>query len=392
MDLWHSLAGMVEVELTSADVSGTLTAINTMEIKTWEIRSIGDLTVRFCVCRKDYSKLQTLTKKRGDTLELLSRQGLYWTAKSLLHRPVLVAGMLLLFMIILFLPTRVFFVQVEGNEAIPQLRILEAARESGICFGASRREVRSEKVKNRLLAELPQLQWAGVNTHGCVAVVSVRERSSAEQEKEPEGVASIVAACDGIILSCTATRGNLLCVPGQAVRAGDVLISGFTDCGLTITATRADGEIMARTSRNLTVYTPSQYQIRGQKTRQTTKYSLRVGKKRINFYKGSGIWDTTCGKMYSEYHLTLPGGFRLPVTLIKETTVSYDCMAQDMDRDEAKCMLAAFAAAYLRDSMVAGTVIGGAPLLESADGIYRLTGEFPCTEMIGRVRGEQIGE
>ena len=392
MDLWKSMAGMVDVELTSADVGSALAAISVREIKIWEVSSRGDLTVQLRIYRRDYRKLLVLTKKRGETLKLLRRQGLYWGAKSMLCRPVLMGGLLLLMIMVFFLPTRVFFVQVEGNESIPENQILEAAAESGIRFGASRREVRSEKVKNLLLAELPGLQWAGVNTHGCVAVISVRERSLAYEEEEDGGVASIVADRDGIILSCTATKGNLLCAPGQAVQAGDVLISGFTDCGLTITATRAEGEIIARTRRDLTVFTPSQYRIRGEKTAETTKYSLLVGKKRINFYKGSGIWDATCGKMYTEYHLTLPGGFQLPVTLVKESFVFYDTNQHEAGLDEAAEQLSGFAADYLRRIMIGGSVISGDTAVETLEGLYCLTGEFSCTEMIGRVRGEQIGE
>ena len=38
--------------------------------------------------------------------------------------------------------------------------------------------IRSEKVKNSLLQRIPQLQWAGINTDGCVAVISVREKTA----------------------------------------------------------------------------------------------------------------------------------------------------------------------------------------------------------------------
>jgi hypothetical protein len=48
------------------------------------------------------------------------------------------------------------------------------------------------------------------------------------------------------------------------------------------------------------------------------RYSILLGKKRINFYKGSGIYDGSCVKMVSQYHLTLPGDYVLPVTVVKE--------------------------------------------------------------------------
>ena len=92
----------------------------------------------------------------------------------MLFRPVLLAGLGILFLLAMYLPSRVLFIRVEGNMQIPDRQILAAAEECGIRFGASRREVRSEKVKNALLSSVPQLQWAGVNTAGCVATISVR--------------------------------------------------------------------------------------------------------------------------------------------------------------------------------------------------------------------------
>ena len=61
---------------------------------------------------------------------------------------------------------------------------------------------------------------------------------------------------DGFIVSATVTRGNFLCRVGQSVKAGQVLISGYTDCGICIQATRAEGEIYAQTSRDFAAVTP----------------------------------------------------------------------------------------------------------------------------------------
>ncbi|MBQ7801806.1 MAG: sporulation protein YqfD [Oscillospiraceae bacterium] len=390
MGVFRSLGGMVHLELTSADISGALAAINGSGIRLFRADSHGDLTIRFWVRRQDYRALRRLAEKRGESLKLLGRSGLYWSVKGLLGRPVLVLGMLLLLGMVLFVPSRVYFVRVEGNETVPARQILEAAENSGIRFGASRRAVRSERMKNELLSALPELQWAGVNTYGCVAVISVRERSVPEEKESEEGVCSIIAARDGIILSCTATKGNLLCTVGQAVQAGEVLISGFTDCGLTVTATRAEGEILAQTRRTLTTVTPSEHLIRCEEQSQRTKYSLILGKKRINFYKGSGIWDATCGKMYTEYHLTLPGGFQLPVTLVKEVYTSYDLSASETEEAEAR--LAEFAEEHLRQVMVAGTIVSADHVLTAEDGLYRLTGDYACIEMIGKVQGVKIGD
>ena len=178
MNIWRSLGGNVAVELTSAVPEETIAAINCSNIELWNLQKHTELICSFSMARSSYEAVKRICKRRGDTLRVLKRSGLYWHIKESLSRPVLLLGSLLFLILIVWLPTRVLFVQVDGNSRVPSQKILEAAETCGIRFGASRREVRSERVKNALLAAVPELQWAGVNTAGCTATVSVREKEA----------------------------------------------------------------------------------------------------------------------------------------------------------------------------------------------------------------------
>lgn len=247
-------------------------------------------------------------------------------------------------------------------------------------------------MKNALLSALPQLQWAGVNTSGCVATVSVRERTEPEVTEQDSAVSSIVASRDGFIVSATVTRGNFLCRVGQSVKAGQVLISGYTDCGICIQATRAEGEIYAQTSRDFAAVTPAQWTVRGEQTAVRRKYSLIIGKKRINLWKDSGILQGSCDRMDRRYELTLPGGFRLPVTLCVEEYTFYDGEMMTLEPDAAEAALSKFAQSALTQQMVAGRILSREESITQSEDKYLLEGTYACVEMIGRVRREQIGD
>jgi similar to stage IV sporulation protein len=389
MNFWRSLSGMVEVRITSADPAGFLRVINGSGIEVFNVYAEGDLSLHFFIRRADYRRLRRLTRKRGELLELLARDGLYWAIRRLTARPVLLAGLALLPFLTVYLPGQIYFVEVEGNTRIPSAQIIEKAADCGIAFGADRREVRSEKMKNTLLQAMPQLQWAGINTFGCRAVISVKERPVEEPKNLKTGVSSIVADRDGIVKAITVQSGNRLCVPGQAVKAGQVLISGYTDCGICIRATRAKGEIFAETKRQLTVVLPLQYTQKGQTHAQEKKYSLLIGKKLINFSKGSGISTSGCDKMYSVDYITLPGNLRLPVALVTETVVSYDTSQNSIDKETAQGLLTSFSTGYLSDTMIAGQIIQRFETVQWFDAVCVLYGRYACVEMIGKTRLEE---
>ena len=319
MTIWNFLAGTVEVEMTAAEPERELSTISQSGIALFGVRHEKELVCSFTIRRSDYARLAALCQKDGQSLAIVRKRGIFDSLAALRMRKMLIVGMGTLLFSAFFLPTRILFVRVEGNSRIPENRIIRAAEDSGICFGASRKNVRSEKVKNALLDAVPQLQWAGVNTSGCTAVISVRERAVSREEPESSGVSSIVADRDGYILSCTVTQGTAQVQPGQSVQNGQTLISGYTECGICIQATQAKGEIIAQTHRELTALAPVSCLQRTGSTGISRRLSLLLGKKRIFFWKGSGISDAGCGRMYKQYNFTLPGGFRLPIALCVDT-------------------------------------------------------------------------
>jgi len=384
------IAGYCVVEMTCADISALINTANNSGIGLWDVVWCDDLTLQAKVSRKDYRQTVEIAEKKGASVKLLGVYGLQKTVKGIVKRPVLVSFLCILLLIGWYLPTRILFISVEGNMDIPANQILEAAEACGIRFGTSRRKVRSEVMKNALLQKIPQLQWAGINTAGCTAVISVKEKTV--QEKMEDGknqVCSIIAARDGIIQSCTVTQGNPLCFVGQAVKAGQTLVSGYTDCGIIIKATRADAEVQALTSRQLEVIAPHATTHRGELLESKTTFGLRIGKKLIKFSKDSGISDTTCAKIYSEEYVHLPGGFRLPIAVIKETLLVYDDAPETLGTSQESWVPAA-AQMYLQSTMIAGEIVSSQTEMNTAAGATYLNGRYVCLEMIGQVKYEDL--
>ena len=379
-----------QLKITSANNVHLINAFSQENIDLYDVHYLTDLEMQATVNKSDYQQLRVIADQSGASVKLLRSQGLYVLAKRFYHRPIIVISLLVFIILSMFLPTRVLFVTVEGNENVPTKIILEAAENSGICFGASRRKIRSEATKNVLLQKIPQLQWAGINTSGCVAKISVKEKTDrGEQQSQSNEVCSIVALRDGVIQNCTVYEGNSLCKPGQAVKAGQLLVSGYTDCGLITKATRANAEITALTFRQITVFTPQPSDYRGEIASKKTKYSVRFGKKLIKLYKDSGNLDTGCVKIYLDKYVCLPGGFQLPIAVVKETQIQYTPSADDSVIAPDAAWLKDFTESYLQRTMIAGEIISEDICFEVNDMVTCLYGKYACREMIGQVKYEQ---
>lgn len=390
MTQWRSLLGQYLLEVTCADSSALLNLLANEQIRLQNVVFCSDLVLRITISKLDYKKFLELVQKKGASVRTVHKMGVYWVGKTVARRPVLLGLICFLLLLFCYLPSRVLFISVEGNREIPDNLIIEAAGECGLRFGATRKKIRSEVMKNNLLQKIPQLQWAGINTAGCTAVISVREKTDTEQVTDHENaVCSIVAARDGVIRDCTVYQGNPLCTVGQAVKVGQTLVSGYLDYGLVTKATRADAEIRALTYRQLELITPAATEIRGQVYDEKTSYSLQIGKKVIKLSKDSGNLDTTCVKIYLEEYVYLPGGFRLPVAIIKQTNRYYSKNAQTTTASDSEEWLTDSAQSYLQDLMVAGEVVNAQTQIEQYEDATCLYGKYACIEMIGQIKYEQ---
>ena len=193
------------VKITAANPLAFLSALQNANISLTQARYLDDLTLQIRFERRFWPQVSAIAKKRDIKIEVLSETGLYPLMGRVLKRPVLVVGLIVLIAVSLYLPSRILFIRVSGNQAVPTNRILSALSDAGLDFGAARKEIRSEKVKNALLHALPELEWAGVNTAGCVATVSVRERQTTGDIVPEHGVTSIIATSRSISAATSET-------------------------------------------------------------------------------------------------------------------------------------------------------------------------------------------
>lgn len=388
MKLWNSFMGIGKMTVTSAYPAGTLQAISNSGVSLYHIQQTGDFCVSFQSDRSNIAQIRKICAKRGDQLDIDGLIGIFYYFISLLRRPVFVIGIALWLIFALWLSGRILFVLVAGNHTIPSQYIMEQAADCGIGFGAERVEVRSESVKNELLSRIPQLQWAGINTNGCVATVSVQEKTNTPTDEKTQFIFDLIAKTDSIITDITVTQGTAMCQIGQAVKRGETLISSYRDNGIFLEYVGAKGEVYGNTKHVIQAVAMRQGMKRARIIRQEEKISVIIGKKQINFYNDSGILDTTCVKIYDIKELTLPGGYVLPIKIVTQYITYYDTVPCTLPEDSFEWM-ADYTDTYLKSTMVAGQIQNRDLQHQVDEETYQLMGQYDCHEMIGNYNTEE---
>ncbi len=378
--------GKVELELVSAEPAAALTYYAAHHIRFQEPQATAPLTIHMTMDFRSWKRMEPLAQQRGDRCIVLNKTGFLVTLRRVRRRWPFFAALLLLLTAALYAPTRIWFVQVEGNTTVPGREILAAAEDCGVHFWARSKEIRSEKVKNQLLNLVPELEWAGVNFSGGIATVSVRERMTGEEVRDRSAITNVIAARDGVIISMSVLGGEAVCQVGQAVRAGELLVSGCIECPSHTQYTHADAEIYALTQREVTAVYPAQWTKKAYTGKVNRSYSLLIGKKRINLFGNSGISDGSCDKMTEIKTLRLPGGLSLPVSLVVETVRTYEAEPLDVLEATAQEALSSYTRAAVAGDMIAGEIFQELPSYSQDQGVFQVDVTYACREMIARQR------
>ncbi len=244
----------VEFECEGGFPERFLNTAREQDIELWCVRRCG--ISLFCRCRAaDYRALRPIAKAASVRMRVRRRYGVWFRIRPFRRRIGLAVGLVLFTAILQLLSARIWVIRVRGNERVSETEIREVLRPLGVYEGAVFEKVELPWLQLTALEELPQLVWLTVNRTGSVAYIEVKERQPSEPIASTEP-ANLVAVRDGVVLSVECASGQAAVKEGDAVTEGSLLISGVVDSKVGPLMKHAQGTVMARTQRQITVSVP----------------------------------------------------------------------------------------------------------------------------------------
>lgn len=267
--------------------------------------------------RRQFSKIRTARRMTGVHITVIDKGGLPKTVWKYRKRWGLVIGAALAAAFVFLMSGFVWSIRFEGDVQDPNA-LLTALKEEGLFEGCWRGGVDADEVESRILSRNMGLSFISVVFKGSVAQVQiVYEKPKPEmQSTQP---CHLIAECDGVITYMMVKEGVPAVQAGDAVQAGELLVSGIFDSETAgIRKVHASGHIYARTAQTLRIEMPYQTVECRRTGRIRRKFTLKIFNFSIKLYFGGGIPYAIYDKIetVTDAHI---GEFILPLSVITHT-------------------------------------------------------------------------
>jgi len=347
--LSDEVRGYAVIKAVGAEPTRLIDRCADENIDFWGVCPEDEITFIFKTRLKHAEEILGFAEKCCCEAEIIERRGAPIEIKKLRRRYAL--WILPLILIFLLVASHFFIWEIEitGNDAVSDIEILNALEDSGVYIGSFWPDFTSDSIRSRVLVKVPELKWLSVSVFGSKAVVEVRERTDIPELFDEDEAVKIVAGEPGIIQSISVLRGFSLFKKGQTAAENDTLIGGAVPSTFGATEImHAEGVVIARTWYEICAVMPLKYSEKIYTGEKESRFALIIGNERINFYGKSRIFNTNCDNIVSERRLGIEGFFELPVTIVEETSESYELSDADSTEDAARARLEALAGDELR--------------------------------------------
>ena len=182
------------------------------------------------VLASNYHKLRPFAKKNSIRLSITEKIGIPFFINRYHKRIGIVLGCAIFIFTLTTLSNFVWTFEVQGNEVVSEDEILESLEEFGLKVGTYIKDVDVRKLQQQMLLKFDDLAWIGININSSVAEILIHERTYPPEEKRnDDGLFNVIASENGQIKKLFVYSGQPVVQPNEAVKAGDLIVSGMVE-------------------------------------------------------------------------------------------------------------------------------------------------------------------
>ena len=226
--LWFKGYTVLEIESLCAERFFNLCANRGIRIH--KLYPDGEKCI-FTTSIDDYYKLKPIVKKTRPHIKMREKKGFPFMIGGVLKRQFFIAGIVLFAAVIMILGRFVWNIRLDGNYMNSNDTLYRYLRENGITYGTRISEIDCEELEAQIRRDFDNIIWVSAAVHGTSLDIDVREnQDETDYGKVTETTlttpSDIVSLYDGVVYDIVARSGTPVVKKADAVKKGDVLISG----------------------------------------------------------------------------------------------------------------------------------------------------------------------
>lgn len=246
--IWNYLKGYVIIKIEGLSLERLLNLALTNDIYLWDVKRLNYFQVEANVSIKGLKDIEELVSKAGCKLTVLNNRGLPFLIEKIKKRKMFAVGFLAFFLLLIFLSSFIFKIEINGLEQTPKEEMLELLKKNKINIGTYKRKISTEELELKILDEFDYFSFIDVQKKGVKLIIEIKEEPIPPEKVDKSYPSNIIARKKGVIEKVVARNGTAVVKAGQIVQENQVLISGVIESeNMEPYLVHSDGDILART-------------------------------------------------------------------------------------------------------------------------------------------------
>ncbi|MCI9641571.1 MAG: sporulation protein YqfD [Eubacterium sp.] len=187
----------------------------------------GELTAEAKI--KTYKALHRIAFSHGGRVKIFKRKGFPFLLSPLNNRWGFFVGILYLVFFVSFMGGFVWNITVSGNNRVTEVKIVDYLAKNGFKIGTRWDSIDKEQLEIAIMADFEDVAWISINKIGSTASIEINETVNKPKLVDNNKTTNVKAAKDGVIVRLEVLGGWAAVQEGEAVTAGDLLISGVRE-------------------------------------------------------------------------------------------------------------------------------------------------------------------
>lgn len=285
---WNFLRGYVIIRVEGLTLERFLNLAATNDIYLWDINRVDYAILEMKATIEGFRALKEVIKKVGCRVEIVEKRGLPFILYRLKYRKMLGFGFIVFFILIIFLSSIVWDIDINGNQKVKSEDILQLLEKENIEKGIIKYKIDKDYIEHLLLNEFDNLSFLSVEIKGTKLIIEVKEQDLPPEQIDTETPCNIVASKKGVIEKIIARNGKAIVRKGDVVEEGQTVITGvisdeYSDNQVYV---HAEGEVLAKTVYSYKIEEQIIKIIKKETGEIHERRELKLGNRGVQFSKG----------------------------------------------------------------------------------------------------------